>query len=116
MYTANQLKGILNVVYEKANALFGASFEFMILYGSYARGDYDKDSDIDIMIVVDLKSDDICKYRSELAKFTSRLGLENDIVVSVIVKDSETFHKYKNDLPFYQNVMREGIRYPLSVR
>lgn len=110
MYNAKQLNGILNAVYEKANALFGTSFEFMILYGSYARGDYDKDSDIDIMVVADLNADDIWKYRRELAKFTSRLGLENDIVVSVIVKDSETFHKYENDLPFYQNVMREGVR------
>lgn len=110
MCTANQLSGVLNTVFEKANNVFGNALESVILYGSYARGDYDADPDIDIMVIADLKASDLWKYRSEFAKFTSRLGLENDVLISVIVKDSETFHKYENDLPFYQNVVREGVR------
>ena len=32
----------------------------ILLYGSYARGDFRPDSDIDIMILVDLSDDEIC--------------------------------------------------------
>lgn len=35
------------------------TFKKVILYGSYARGDYRDDSDIDIMILLDLSDMDI---------------------------------------------------------
>lgn len=110
MLTADRLSDILENVYQKAAAVFSGSLEAVILYGSYARGDYDAGSDVDIMIVADLKAEDTWKYRKEFAKFTSRLGLENDIVISVIIRDSETLHKYENDLPFYRNILKEGVR------
>ncbi|MDE5717005.1 MAG: nucleotidyltransferase domain-containing protein, partial [Lachnospiraceae bacterium] len=43
-----------------------------ILYGSYARGDFHKDSDVDIMVLVDLPNDQIESYSdmlSELAEY-----------------------------------------------
>ena len=39
--------------------IYGAHLKSVILYGSYARGDYTPDSDIDIMILVDL-SVEVC--------------------------------------------------------
>jgi len=42
---------------------------------------------------------------------TSRLSLEHDITVSVTVKPLEQFQRYQTALPYYQNVVREGIRY-----
>ena len=34
--------------------IYGKHLKTVILYGSYARGDYTKDSDIDIMVLLDL--------------------------------------------------------------
>ena len=37
-------------------------------------------------------------------------GLAHDLLISVTVKDIETFTKYLDVLPFYQNVRREVVR------
>ena len=46
---------IRNLVYEFAKdmkALFGKDLSKVVVYGSYARGDYTQNSDIDIMILL----------------------------------------------------------------
>ena len=45
--------------------IYGHHLKQVILYGSYARGDYTKDSDVDLMLLVDL--DDA--YRKKQEKF-----------------------------------------------
>ena len=37
--------------------IFGGSLEQIWLYGSYARGDFDSESDVNIMVLVDLPKD-----------------------------------------------------------
>ena len=48
----------LNVILKKyvkdIQQLYGNKLKTVLLYGSYARGDFRADSDIDIMILVDL--------------------------------------------------------------
>ena len=85
--------------------------ECFIIYGSYARGDFNPESDIDILLTVDLEQAEIAKHRNDVAKVTSRLSLEHDITVSVTVKPLEQFRRYQTALPYYRNVVREGIRY-----
>lgn len=38
----------------------------IILYGSYARGDYNNNSDIDIMILIDLPETEIKKIENDI--------------------------------------------------
>ena len=45
--------------------IYGHHLKQVILYGSYARGDYTKDFDVDLMLLVDL--DDA--YRKKQEKF-----------------------------------------------
>ena len=62
-------------------------------------------------LTVDLEQAEIAKHRNDVAKVTSRLSLEHDITVSVTVKPLEQFRRYQTTLPYYRNVVREGIRY-----
>ena len=39
--------------------IYGSHLKRVILYGSYARGDYTADSDVDIMMLVDLSKEDL---------------------------------------------------------
>lgn len=111
MCTQNQAINILGEVYNSCNHIFDNSVKDAYLYGSYARGDYHSESDIDILLTVDMNSDKIAKYRNAVASVTSDLSLKHDITVSVTVKSLEQFLRFADVLPYYKNVIGEGIRY-----
>ena len=109
MCTRIILNEITDKVVETVRHSLGDKLDRVILYGSYARGDFDGESDIDIMVLADIPAVDADKLDMHLTRFTNRLGLEYDIVVSLFVKDSETFNKFLPADPFYQNVLRDGV-------
>ena len=110
MCTKNQLHIITRKVADEAKDRLGAKLEAVVLYGSYARGDYDDDSDIDIMVRVICTRDQLENYRHILADVASSLSLEYNVMVSVSVVDTETFNRYRRHLPYFENVEREGIK------
>ncbi len=111
MCTQNQAIGILGEVYASCNHIFDNSVKDAYLYGSYARGDYHSESDIDILLTVDMNSNEIAKYRNAIASVTSDLSLKYDVTVSVTIKPLEQFLRFADVLPYYKNVIGEGIRY-----
>ena len=111
MCNQSQAIQILGEVRRACDPVFGSLLKDAYLYGSYARGDYHAESDIDILLTVDLEQMELSKYRNAMAEITSDLSLKHDITISVTVKPLEQFQKYANVLPFYQNVIKEGIPY-----
>jgi predicted nucleotidyltransferase len=109
MCSANTLQTVLEELYNRLKQIYGNDLHRVILYGSYARGDYDDDSDIDIMVLADIPIEDASRLDMELTRFTSRLGLEHDVVISLYVKDCVTFYKYLRIEPFYLNVLNDGV-------
>lgn len=109
MCKKNELNIILNKIADLAKNTLKEKLDSAILYGSYARGDFDSESDIDIIILADIPREDIHLYKKNFISLTSELGLEYDVVITVTVKDTETFYKYLNAVPFYQNVKKEGV-------
>jgi predicted nucleotidyltransferase len=102
---------VLSEVHDACMPIFNNSLNDAYLYGSYARGDYHMESDIDILLVVDLEPSEICAYRKKIAAIASDLSLKHDVTVSITVKPLAQFKKYVNVIPFYKNVIEEGIRY-----
>jgi predicted nucleotidyltransferase len=49
----DEINVLLNELIERVRPVFGASLKKVMLFGSYARGDYDEESDIDVLIMVD---------------------------------------------------------------
>lgn len=74
-------------------------------------GDFNKSSDIDIMILTDLNDDEIVKYRSMISDIAYDIEYDNnfDIYLSPIVKNIDNFNYWVEALPFYMNVKREGV-------
>ena len=60
----------------------------MILYGSYARGDYTPDSDIDIMILVDLSVEEMDAYSDALSELGFKYNVQHDIWMMPVVEYS----------------------------
>lgn len=110
MCTKSELNIITSAVAEEAKRLLGDKLDAVILYGSYARGDYDDESDIDIMVRIVTTTDKLREYRHMFIHLASELSLEYDIDVSVTLADTESFNRYHRALPFYANVEREGIK------
>lgn len=109
MCTKLQLDTIVSKISECAEQTFGDRLRSTILYGSYARGDYDNESDIDIIVLVDIPRTELFMYKKPFLMLSSELGLEYDLVITVNIKDTETFDKYHDVLPYYQNITREGV-------
>ena len=99
------LKNLKNVLFK----IYGDNLKSIILYGSYARGDNDNESDMDIMILVDLDSKEQKAYRNLLVKEITDLSIDCGIVISVIDINYKDFHIRTSYVPFYMNVLREGI-------
>ena len=100
---------LLNYVEEIKN-IYGCKLQMVILYGSYARGDYNAESDIDIMILASETDLELKKYQSKLAAVTFDYNLDNNIEINPVVVSIDTFKKWINVYPFYQNVDKEGVR------
>lgn len=113
MCTKNQLIDITEQIARLAKTVFGDKLDSTVLYGSYARGDETEESDIDIMVLANVPREEIGSYKKPFIALSSELGLLYDIVVTVTLKDTCTFHQYLDAVPFYSNVKREGI--PIAV-
>ena len=79
----------------------------LILFGLYARGEQHKNSDIDLLILLD--QDILTRADHKRLKYPLyELEFETGTVISPMVflkKDWETRHK---KIPFYENVANEG--------
>lgn len=110
MCTENQLKCLLDDVAENSRNIFRDSLHSVILFGSYARGDYDEESDVDIFIIADVDSSELYQFKKQIDLLCGTLLFEYGIVVSIIEKDLKTYNKYMDILPFYKNIKEEGVR------
>ena len=81
----------------------------IVLYGSYARGDFTMDSDIDIMILLNGSKEEMKAFRNQVSRVASRISLKNDIHISLMLQDRETFERHLNILPFFKTVEKEGV-------
>ncbi len=105
----NKIDKILNKFISEVSELIGNRLKKVILYGSYARGDYSKNSDIDLMILTDFNDDELVEYRAKIRDLACDLELENDIIISPIVRNIEKYNNRINIIPFYMNVKKEGV-------
>ena len=107
----SSINKILEKFTNKVRLLLGDRLKRIILYGSYARGDYNKDSDIDIMILTDLNFKEIEDYRDKISDIAYDIEEENNFNISLspIVKNIDNYNKRINVVPFYMNVQRDGV-------
>ena len=91
----------------RAREKYKDKIDSIILFGSVARGEAGRESDIDILVVI---VGDRFRMRRELSEIVLDILLETGEYISVKTLSIENF-KYLKDLKssFLSNVIREGI-------
>lgn len=110
MRTKQQAAEIIAELCGKVALLFPQNEIEAILFGSYARGEADAESDIDVLLLVDASRQDISARNWQVGDLAAELLLAHGIVVSPIVENREYFNNHLELFPFYRNINSEGVR------
>jgi predicted nucleotidyltransferase len=106
---SQKVMDLMEAYVHEIQKIYGAHLRKIILYGSYARGDYREDSDIDIMILLDISDLEIKEYFEQLVSVTFDFNMEYDTDIKPIAKSEAHFQKWIINYPFYANINKEGV-------
>ena len=95
-------------IYNSVKQIYGDDLVKVILYGSYARGDYNNDSDIDILALVNYDDKTIWKFRDKLISAMVKLDDKYSVYTSIKTNSIDHFNYWKDDMPYYKNVIKDG--------
>ncbi len=101
-----RVKRLVNQIKEHPTKMYGEKIRSVILYGSCARGQTTRESDIDVLLPVD-KSLNPFEVRENLSDLLFDIVLDEGDLVSVMVVPEEFFENYNS--PFMLNVKKEGV-------
>lgn len=109
MLMTKTMEGLIIQYIDEIKKIYGSHVSKIILYGSYARGDFNKDSDVDIMILLDISDLELKSYSHQLSYMTYDFNLDHDLDIKPIAKSEAHFNKWVVNYPFYANVRNEGV-------
>lgn len=110
MCTEIQINKISKQMSECYRSIYGNDIVAVFLYGSYAKGNFDDESDVDITAIVRGDRLDLQNKLKKVWDKSADIGIENDVVVSPTVIPFHEYEEYKETLPYYKNIWKEGKR------
>lgn len=105
----SNIEQLLHLYRKQLESVLNGHMKRMILYGSYARGDFKRDSDIDVMILLDLDDSALRSYEKKICDITYDFNFEYGTDIMPVVQNIGHFNYWKNAYMFYHNVDTEGI-------
>ncbi|MCL2153716.1 MAG: nucleotidyltransferase domain-containing protein [Oscillospiraceae bacterium] len=106
----NSITHITDEVSVQVQDTLGDKLCKVILYGSRARGDNNEESDIDIMVLADINDDqELHKMEKILWDIGWEVGFENDIMISVFLKNNTHFYEWMDAMAYYRNIIEDGV-------
>jgi len=97
---------VLREARDRLSSVYGENLRHLVLYGSYARGEAQEGSDIDLLIVLQ----DLHDPEAELSRIdplASELCLKYDVLLTFEAISAEDY--LQRNTPLLLNVRREGI-------
>lgn len=108
--TKEKIMEIVRAYVDDAYQIYGDLLKSVILFGSCARGDFDDESDIDLMVLLDVPPRQIPVERRKMRRTADRLDLKYDCVISATFQSYVEFDYYREASAFYANVVKEGLK------
>ena len=90
-------------------SILGNRLSQIIVYGSYARGDYNDYSDVDVMILVKMSEAEIKEIENEIYDLAFEIEMSTGVDISPVIKNEEQYEYWSDTLPYYRNIKREGV-------
>ena len=104
------INDISNIISESIKESLGNKLCKIILYGSYARGDFNEDSDIDVMVLADINNDDeLYKMEKNLWDIGWELDAQYNVMISIFLKSNKHFYEWKDVMAYYRNIVEDGV-------
>lgn len=108
-FMSKTMERLIEQYISEVQKIYGTHLRKIILYGSYARGDFRADSDIDIMILLDLSDLELKAFSQELSYMTYDFNMDFDLDIKPIAKCEAQFNRWLENYPFYTNIKTEGV-------
>ena len=90
----NEAIEMLKNLPEELKIIYGEKLKKVVLYGSVAREMATDDSDVDIMVLIDMSQNELIEYEDALSDVSTNLALEYFKVFSLIDVSLENTEKY----------------------
>lgn len=106
-YFSQAEKKVVQTFVEELKNRMGDEIIKIVLFGSKVRGDFNRESDIDIFILVKEKTQDI---RDRIGDLTADYIFNHDIPLSPVLYDLFEYQQNRElGSFFFENVEKEGI-------
>jgi len=93
---------------ERLRQRYGEELLRVVLFGSKARGDFDAESDVDVLVV--LRDGEYWQRLAEISDMTSQLLLESSVNISPLVCDLARYRWWaEHHAPIYNSIQRDGV-------
>ena len=103
------MQNLMELYITEIQKIYGDHLRKVILYGSYARGDFHADSDVDLMILLDMSDMELKVFSRQLSYMTYDFNMDHEVDIKPISKSEEHFRKWVANYPFYANIRKEGV-------
>ena len=94
---------------EAVSQILGERLKRIILYGSYARGDFKQDSDMDIMILADIQPEEISNLADRIYDITYDFEVKYEMEINPSIQSIQVYEQWKGVYPIFMNIEKDGV-------
>ena len=103
-----KLNTVLSDFVAECTTVFNEKLFDVRLFGSFARGDHNEESDIDVMVILDMSVAEVRKNRHDICRIAATLELKYNVTISPVLYSKEEYDSRKT-FGFCKNVETEGV-------
>lgn len=89
---------------------YGKDLRRVVLFGSKARGDFDDESDLDVLVVVRTPGGEFWPLWQQIADIAWKVEFEYGVVLTTIIRSPAEYRQMQRDnLLLFRNTDRDGV-------